>query len=284
VTSSGQCRLVVTDLDGTLLDSRDYSFGPARPALAALGERGVPLVLCSSKTRAEMEPLAAALGLATPLIVENGGALVFPVDMLPAPPADARRDGAHVIVPLGLSRGELLVTLPEVAREAGVRARGFEGMSANEVAGLTGLTVEAASRAREREWDEPFVVQGPIPPDGDERLSEAARRRGLRVTRGGRFHHLTGASDKGKALRTLLDLLPLATLGQTVGLGDSANDLPMLTAVDRPIVMPREDGSVDPALAAALPDAERGSKAGPEGWGGAVLAVLAGQPLSRVAP
>jgi mannosyl-3-phosphoglycerate phosphatase family protein len=283
VSHPDRCRLVVTDLDGTLLDGRDYSFGPARPALAALGERGIPLVLCSSKTRAEMEPLAAVLGLATPLIVENGGALVFPADMLPAPPARARRDGRRVVVALGCPRAELLATLPEVAGEAGVRARGFHQMTADEVASLTGLTLEGAAQALEREWDEPFVVEGRTSPDTERKLGEAARRRGLRVTRGGRFHHLTGDSDKGKALRTLLDLLPLASLGQTVGLGDSANDLPLLSVVDRPVLMPREDGSVDPALAAALPGAERAPAPGPRGWAEAVLAALEGRALSGVA-
>jgi mannosyl-3-phosphoglycerate phosphatase len=283
VSLADQCRLVVTDLDGTLLDARRYSFEPARPALAALGERGVPLVLCSSKTRAEMEPLATSLGLATPLVVENGGGLVFPADMLPDPPAGARRDGARIIVPLGLDRAELLDALPDVAREAGVKVKGFDEMRAEEVSALTGLTSEGASQALERDWDEPFVVEEPLDDDTEERLRQAAERRGLKVTRGGRFHHLTGDFDKGEALRTLLRLLPLASLGQTVGLGDAANDLPMLAAVDRPILMPRQDGSIDPALATALPRAERASAPGPAGWGSAVLAVLAGEVLRREA-
>ena len=281
--SGGDCRLVVTDLDGTLLDEETYDFSPARPALAALADRGVPLVLCSSKTRAEMEPLAAKLGLATPLVVENGGALVFPADALPVPPPGARRDGARVVVPLGVARADLVNALAEVAGEAGIRVRGFATMTADEVASLTGLGPGAASRALRREWDEPFVVEGDegSRPEHEELLAEAARRRGLCVTQGGRFHHLTGPVDKGEALRALLRLLPLAPLGQTVGLGDSANDLPMLEAVDRPIVMPRENG-VEPALSAALPGAERGPAPGPAGWAAAVLGVLAGRSLPRV--
>jgi HAD superfamily hydrolase (TIGR01484 family) len=70
--------LVFSDLDGCLLDERTYRWDAARPALEALGSRGVPLLLCSSKTRAEMEALAGGLGLAWPFIVENGGALVIP--------------------------------------------------------------------------------------------------------------------------------------------------------------------------------------------------------------
>jgi mannosyl-3-phosphoglycerate phosphatase len=284
VSDGDDCRLVVTDLDGTLLDKDTYDFAPARPALAALADRGIPLVLCSSKTRAEMEPLAARLGLATPLVVENGGALVFPADTLPTPPPGAWRDRSHVVVPLGVARADLVSALPDVASEAGVTVRGFATMTTDEVAALTGLESGAASRALCREWDEPFIVEGNAHtrPEHGERLAEAARRRGLQVTRGGRFHHLTGPVDKGQALRALLRLLPLAPLGQTVGLGDSANDLPMLQAVDRPIVMPRENDGVEPALVAALPGAERGPAPGPAGWAAAVLGILAGQSLPRI--
>ena len=284
MTGREDCRLVVTDLDGTLLDEDTYDFAPARPALAALAHRGIPLVLCSSKTRAEMEPLATKLGLATPLVVENGGALVFPADTLPTPPPGAWRDGDRVVVPLGVARADLVAALPEVAAEAGVTVRGFATMSADEVAVLTGLGPASAERALRREWDEPFFVEGdePTPPERLERLAEAARKRGLQITRGGRLHHLTGPVDKGEALRALLHLLPLAPLGQTVGLGDSANDLSMLQAVDRPVVMPGKEGEVEPALAGALPGGERGPAPGPAGWAAAVLAVLAGDSLPRI--
>ena len=36
--------VIVSDLDGTLLNSGDYSFDEARPALAILRERGIPVV------------------------------------------------------------------------------------------------------------------------------------------------------------------------------------------------------------------------------------------------
>ena len=64
--------VVFTDLDGTLLDHNTYDYGPARPALEALGRRGVVLVLCSSKTRAELLHWQAVLGIEGPLVSENG--------------------------------------------------------------------------------------------------------------------------------------------------------------------------------------------------------------------
>jgi mannosyl-3-phosphoglycerate phosphatase len=114
----------------------------------------------------------------------------------------------------------------------------------------------------------------------DDRLDVAARGRGLRVTRGGRFHHLTGPADKGEAVRAISRAAPAE--GDVVGLGDAANDLPLLLAVTRPIVMPRPDGTVDPALAARLPRVERAPGPGPAGWAAAVLATLSGGSLPRV--
>jgi mannosyl-3-phosphoglycerate phosphatase len=282
VSSQDRTRVVITDLDGTLLDGETYDVRPAQPGLDALRERRVSVVLCSSKTRAEMEPLARELGLDAPLIVENGGAIVLRARMLPFVPPGGRQDGDHLVVPLGSTRDVLLAALDGVAKEAGVAVRSFSAMTPGEVAKRTGLDPEAATRALKREWDEPFVVE----PEGGQgttlRLEEAARRRGLRVTHGGRFYHLTGTSDKGLAVRMLLKLLPHDPHGRTVGLGDAANDLPMLETVDRPILMPRKDGTVDAALAAALPGAERAPEPGPAGWSAAILGVLAGESLPQV--
>jgi mannosyl-3-phosphoglycerate phosphatase len=259
--------LVATDLDGTLLDCATYDCSPARPAVEALRRAGIPLVLCSSKTRAEMVPLAKALGSSGPLVVENGGAVV---------------DAAGSIRVLGVERARLLAELPGVARDAGVRVRSFAEMSAREVAALTGLAEDTAELALRREYDEPFLVEDPPgrSPAVDARLQRAARRRGLLVTRGGRFHHLTGPTDKGRALRALLRAAPAA--GDVVGLGDAPNDLPLLLAATRPILMPRLDGTLDPDLAARLRGAERAPRPGPAGWSTAVLVALSGGSLPRV--
>lgn len=261
--------LFATDLDGTLLDAATYGFEPARPALAALARCGATLVLASSKTRAEMEPLARELGLAPALIVENGGAVLVPV-----------AGGGYETLVCGVERSALISALDAIGRETGAAIAGFSSFSPERVAELTGLDPAAAARALEREWDEPFLL-------ADERLAPAvtaaALSRGLAVTRGGRFFHLTGAADKGSALRVLL-ARRAAGAGRilSIGLGDAGNDLPLLIAVDRPIVIPRPSGRADPELAAALPGAELAPAPGPAGWNAAVLAVLRDDRLPLV--
>lgn len=106
------------------------------------------------------------------------------------------------------------------------------------------------------------------------RLAEA---RDLRCTTGGRFHHLQGATDKGCACRRLIDAYRRHFVADarplvTVGLGDSLNDLPILTAVDRPILVQKPDGTYDPNI--DLPHLIRAPGIGPVGWNRAVLHLL----------
>jgi len=254
--------LLVTDLDGTLLDEQTYEVGPAAPALRGLAAAGVPLVLASSKTRVEMERLASTLPGMPPLalIVENGGAIV----------RDRGQEHREITV-LGAPHDKLVAALALIANEAGARLTGFSALPPPELSRLTGLSAEEVRRARFREYDEPFLLE-----EGDlARVAAAAAHHGLRVSRGGRFLHLTGATDKGRAFRVLLGLLAAGgRLFHTVGLGDAPNDVPLLQAVDEPILVPRPDGPVHEKLRAAFPQAAHAQAPGPEGWKAAVLDVL----------
>jgi mannosyl-3-phosphoglycerate phosphatase len=268
--------LVASDLDGCLLDD-SYSYEPARPALAALSREGVPLVLCSSKTRGEMESLVRVLGLDSPFIVENGGAILVPAHQMPRVPGERPLDEPYATIVMGTPRKVLVEALTEISTRTGVHVVGFAGLRPAELERLTGLSTAAAEQALCRAFDEPFLAEG-----GGDAAAEA-HRRGLRVTRGGRFHHLTGQVDKGEALRRLLGLYAAAGRRfRTVALGDAANDLTMLQTVDRPIVIPLADGRLDPVLAAAVPQAERAPVPGPPGWNEAVLTVLKGQRLPTI--
>jgi mannosyl-3-phosphoglycerate phosphatase len=271
--------VVFSDLDGCLLDATTYEYEAALPALSELERAGVPLVLCSSKTRAEMEVLAARLGLCAPFVVENGGAIVAPHGSLCEPPGAVLEDGA-LVVPLGARRPVLVQALGDISVETGLELRGFSQMKPSEVAAWTGLPRHAAVFAMERRYDEPFVVMGEKPLGNA--LVEAAERRGLVITRGGRFFHLSGRVDKGLAVRLLAACFGTADRPpRTAALGDAENDLSMLRSVDVPVIVPCPDGSVDERLAQALPDARIAPAPGPVGWNAAVLELLRNEAGSR---
>jgi mannosyl-3-phosphoglycerate phosphatase len=235
-----------------------------------LSARGAIVVLASSKTRAEIETWRARMDLDGPFISENGGALYVPQGF------GVRLEGAHAVgsyqcLAWGTPYAELRRALPELAAAIGVSLTGFGDRTVEEIASITGLSHEDARWAAQRDWDEPFTVERPLTAEAEHRLAVLARARGLAVTRGGRFHHLVGRVSKGRAARALLD-----ELGRTgrrvisIGLGDGLNDLELLQAVDHPVMVARPDGSPDPELRAALPDACVTRQPGPRGFAEAV--------------
>lgn len=261
--------VVFTDLDGTLLDAETYDFAPARPALAALRRQRATLVLASSKTRREIELIARRLELRSPLICENGGGILLP-----------RSTGGFRCLALGVPRQQLVRALAEVAQETSTPLTGFSALTAKDVVELTGLPAAEARLALERDFDEPFLA-----PAGTslETLRESAGRRGLRIVRGGRFLHLTGNSDKGRAATLLFSHLSRRIDGlRSLGLGDADNDLSLLRAVSRAVVIPDCTGKPAPELRMAIPGAEVAPHPGPRGWNAAVLAVLEGRRLPLV--
>jgi mannosyl-3-phosphoglycerate phosphatase len=259
--------LVITDLDGTLLDSRSYSFAAARPALALVKQQGIPLILCSSKTRAEIEVYRERLESADPFIAENGGGVYVPAGYFPFRAGDEERDGYQVIS-LGLRYPEVRRRLAAIRDRLGIAIRGFGDMRVEEVAALTGLTLEEAGLARQRDFTEPFIFTGPK----DERLLREIAADGLRWTQG-EFYHAMGDHDKGKAVAILRELYERQGGSVTiVGIGDSLNDVEFLRAADRPVLVRKESGRHDARI--DIPGILRTDGIGPAGWNEAVLELL----------
>lgn len=261
--------IIFSDLDGTLLDHDTYSHEAAGPALEALKEKGIPLILCSSKTRAEMQNIWHALGLNSPFIVENGGGVFVPKEHFLATEPGWKPAGAGWrMMALGLPIAEVRKRFNTF--KSHFDARGFGDMSDQEVADLTGLGLAQAALARQRDFNEPVWLPKPDAQAGA--FTQAAQSTGLEVTRGGRFFHLLAGGDKGKAVDKVAGLFRAYDDSLvTMALGDALNDLPMLAGVDRPVLVAQHHGGhADIEIPALL----REPGIGPKGWNAAVLAAL----------
>ena len=266
MTTSRGTAVVVSDLDGTLLHRETYSFDEALPGIASLKEREIPIILVSSKTRAEIEPIREALGVEDPFVVENGGAAYIPRGTFEETEGVRDASGRFDVVRWGTPYEQVVATLDDVRKTTGARLTGFHDVDAERLASSTGLSIYEARRAKEREFDEPFWFD-----DGDELRSRKALEMltsgNLAVTRGGRFYHVMGGCDKGRAIRELLRLYRSG--GDEVasaGLGDAENDLPFLREVDRAyVVASNGDDTAALALRRALPEAREVGPA-PAGW------------------
>ena len=273
-------RLVVfTDLDGCLLDHDTYSFAPAAEALAVLAAQEIPLVLCSSKTRAEIEMLQQDLGIAHPFLNENGGALFLPRGYFQFPIRESRAMAGYDVLEFGLPYYRVVESLHRVVRELEIPVVGFSDMTTEEVAKDFKLSLMEARLAKLREYDEPFRILDPSPA-ARSRLFKALHRAGLRCTRGGRYNHLTGVTDKGLGVRTLKSLYERAW-GKivAVGLGDAHNDLSLLQEADIPIVVQNPASDATNRLLRKVPTARLTSAPGPRGWNEAILEVVKRHPV-----
>jgi mannosyl-3-phosphoglycerate phosphatase len=270
--------IVLTDLDGTLLDAHTYDWSPARPALARLAALGIPLLLSTSKTLAEVEALRRDLDHHHPFIVENGGAIYVPTGYFGDEVETAVRRDGYDVIELGIPYRSLVGMLDAAASAAGVIVRGWQAMDVDEVARRCEMTPAAARLAMARAYDEPFIVEDDRR-DAMARLGDEVARFGARLTRGDRFFHIVGAHDKGTAARQLIALFERAW-GEvtTIAIGDALNDVSMLALVDTPIVIASPQAA---AVAARVPAARVTTLPGPAGWNAALLAVLEDEAQPR---
>ena len=263
--------VVFTDLDGTLLDRESYSYAAAKPALEALRQREIPVVFCTSKTRAEVEAARDELGNRAPFIVENGAAICIPPGYFPFPLPGSKSVGDYHVIRLGVPYPEVVAALRRASAHSGCEVRSFHDMTAAEVAKLSGLSLAQAELAKRREYDEPFVLLS----DSETEIGSLLNRieqDGLSWTRGGRFHHIRGRHNKGEAAAILTGLFRRVRAEVvTIGAGDGPNDISLLETVDLPIWIPTRHGSGLPTWASAW---RLAPQEGPRGWNEAILQVL----------
>ncbi|MEW6067625.1 MAG: HAD-IIB family hydrolase [Nitrospirota bacterium] len=260
--------IIFTDLDGTLLDSSTYSFEKALPAIELIKEKDIPLIICSSKTRKEIEHYRKKFDNYHPFISENGGGIFIPKDYFPFRVQSSEfrdEEDKYTVIRLGATYSDLRRAIEELRKE-GFKVKGFGDMSVQEIREITNLNIKEAEMSKERNFDEPFIF------DGDEikmqELFNAIRKKGFNYVQG-RLFHIIGNNDKGKALSILIDLYK-RKFGEilTIAIGDGPNDLPMFERVDYPIVVQRHDGKYEPQI--NIPDIIKAEGIGPEGWNKAI--------------
>jgi mannosyl-3-phosphoglycerate phosphatase len=262
--------VIFTDLDGTLLHPRTYSFDEARSALELIRQRDIPLILCSSKTRAEIEVYRSKLSNGHPFVAENGGGVFIPQGYFPFS-VDGELQGGYRLIIFGSPYQELRNVLAGLRERLAIKVRGFGDLSVQEIAALSGLAEPEAALAKMRDFDEPFIFE-----DNGAKADvflQAIEARGYRWTRG-RFYHIIGENDKGRAA-TFLKYLFEKKYGpiRTIGIGDNLNDLPLLRVVDQPVLVQKESGTYEEGI--SLPNLMRADGIGPQGWNRAILRLLA---------
>lgn len=230
--------LIFTDLDGSLLDHFSYSFSQAKPLLTLLKEVAIPVIPVTSKTRAELAILRCELDSHDPFVVENGAAVFIPENYFSSPPPGCVQANGLYCYQFSESREHWIALLALQETQFGGEFETFTSMGIEGIKASTGLSETAAHMANQREFSEPVRWIG-----SDERKKlfvHTLTQRGATVLQGGRFLHVTGACNKGKALQWLFEQYRCEAPDSsflTIAAGDSDNDVDMLNAADCAVVI-----------------------------------------------
>lgn len=250
--------IIFTDLDGTLLDQRDYSFSAALSALKKIEEMKIPLIINSSKTCAEIIDLQSRMSIYQPFISENGAAIYLPVAMKAANETLQTDDfRSHAFA---RSHVEVLGILHALRKENQYQFAGFSDWGVQAIKTATGLTLAQSTLASLRDYTEPLIWQ-----DSQERLNiftDQLKEHGLITQQGGRFLSVTDKVDKAQAMQWLCEQLG----GEhcVIALGDSHNDEAMLNVADIAVVIKSKHSE---KLTITKPkEVIRTNLPGPAGW------------------
>lgn len=259
--------VVFTDIDGTLIDIFSGHFSKTKKFVRELVRIKVPLILCSSKTRAEQVEIIREAGLPDPFIVENGGAIFIPLGYFEDIQESVSNYGVKTtgnfrVIELGKQVAQIRSDLQSIRDNYNLKFKGVSDLSIDEISRLTDMSREAVSRMIQREYGETIIE---IDKDDLHYFVTNVEGLGLKVIFGGRFFDITGGNDKGKAVKLLIDLYRHKYKDDVVffGIGDSKNDESMLKIVDYPMLVQRLDKTWQRLNVDGL---NRLDGIGPEGW------------------
>ena len=218
---------VVSDVDGTLMD-HSYDLTPAKETIKFLQELSIPVILCTSKTAAEVKVIRKQLNLTDPYIVENGAAIYG---------ESLKKVDGEII--LGEKYVKLEKILSRISNEVNYDLVPLNNISDKEATDLTGLKGNSLKLMRDRHWSMPFLN----PPESkEEEINICCKRFNVEIFRGNRMSHMLSInSNKGKAINALKKYSNNSNI-KIIGLGDSPNDLPLLLNSDYKIVIPGPGG------------------------------------------
>ena len=218
---------VVSDVDGTLMDHY-YDLTPAKETIKLLQELSIPVILCTSKTAAEVQVIRKQLNLTDPYIVENGAAIY-----------GESLDKVNGEIILGEKYEILEKILNSISKEINYDLKPLNNISDQEATELTGLKGHSLELMRDRHWSMPFLN----PPENiEEQINYCCKKFNVEIFRGNRMSHMLSIySNKGKAINELKKYSNNPNI-KIIGLGDSPNDLPLLLNSDFKIVIPSPSG------------------------------------------
>jgi mannosyl-3-phosphoglycerate phosphatase family protein len=230
--------LIVSDLDGTLLNFKTFDFSPILPFILELNNRGVQLVLNSSKCESEILEIIQKFGFKLPYITENGSAIYIPKSILPKQPKESFDLGENWVIKVGVTREIINKTIRHNNFKKFMKYILFlKNMTHLQKSYYTGLKIESLERSQEKEFSEAMIWMGSN--IELENFKKSLNEEGLSIVHGARLLYLTGLNTKGDGMGILIEEYRRQNFNdiEVISCGDSSNDLSMLENSDYSVVI-----------------------------------------------
>lgn len=237
--------VVFSYMDAVLSTPQGALFSRSARALKRLAPQDAALVLCSGKTRAELQFIQQKLDIEHPFVCENGGAVLIPDRYFGFEVPNVHSVAGYHAVEFGRPYAAVVDALRRTAARLRIGIHGFNDMSIEDVARECRLPLLEARLAKLREYTEPFrILDGGG--DARARLFAALHVAGLRGLRGPFFDCASAPVDLDVGVN-LLTLLYRRQSAQvlTIGLAPDESDHQLFRLVDRAVIAPPDP---DPEL------------------------------------
>jgi len=201
--------------------------------LHKLNAINIPVIPNTSKTFAELIELRQKIGIEGPFIVENGAAIYIPILYFKTQPKDTTSKNGYWVKEFSKPIKHWLSLIDEMKSLFAGEFNHFSNMSNTEIMTATGLSEKQAKLAATREYGEPILWLGSA--STKNKFIQTIEKHGVIPLQGGRFLHLSGECDKGKALAWLTQQFEKergVKQCTSIALGDGQNDVAMLEAAD----------------------------------------------------
>ena len=223
--------LVFTDIDGTLINNDTFFEGKNIEIAETLHQHNHILIYNSSKTFDEIVNMQKKFNTSFPFICETGGGIYYKNLLTQA--SDELREGYSIMYESKKIEMFKKIIKEEVQKNFKDDLDMFDDLCLDEKSRLSGLKGNDLHLASKRDFS--ILINWKSDDGRYSKFKSVLHGHGLKLIKGGRFSHICASHDKGQAVKFFLNQIKSSGMYNkilTIGIGDSTNDLEMLSNVD----------------------------------------------------
>ncbi len=225
--------IVFSDLDGSFLNEKTYSFGSLKNYINNLNSN-IEIIFVTSKTYDEVLKIKKKLNINYPFAVENGACIFFPLDYFKNSQVKYNfiKYKKHIGLKISNLKSDDIYNNFNYLKEK-YRFLFYNELSEKKILKITNLNYKDIKLSKIRQFSNPIYWEDSLFKKQKFKKEIYSMKKRVSIFDGGRFLHILDNYDKGIAVKKILEIKKkIDTPFKTISIGDSENDIPMLELTD----------------------------------------------------